>query len=158
MVYAMSGSLFVALALIGSSLSDTQPEVRLEKVSIHLFLEKSGEMSADVTSIPGFFTRNFAVFGEGMPDDERFHSFLIKVWFSADAETFRSGEQARLVIRRAETGRKVLESSIENVYVGPNRHTARPFLVSGHECEPLVVEVRSHDKLITNSLPFRCAE
>jgi hypothetical protein len=51
----------------------------LEGVSVHLFLEKSGSLSRDVTAVKDFQSWNFVPSGTGIPDDERFNDILVKV-------------------------------------------------------------------------------
>ena len=132
--------------------------MRLDKVSVHLFLENTGTFSDDITSIFGFSAWNFRPSGLGFSADDRFDSFLIKVWLSSEGETFQAGEQARVKVKSEKTGEIIFEAPIKGVYIGREGRTVKPLLVSGHVCEPLVVEVQGRPKTITKILPFKCGE
>ena len=146
------------LVLTSAALSAEESAVRLDKISIHLFLENSGTLSDDVTSIFGFSAWNFRPSGIGFSDNDRFHSFLIKVWLSSERETFQTSEQARVLVRSEKTGKVLFESTIKGVHIGKEGRTVKPLLVSGYVCEPLIVEVRGRPKSITKILPFKCGE
>ena len=146
------------LVLTAAALSAENSPVQLDKVSVHLFLENRDTFSDDITSLFAFSARNFRPFGMGFSDNDRFHSFLIKVWFSSDRETFQAGEQAHVVVRSEKTGKIVFNSAIKGVYIGTDGQTVKPLLVSGYVCEPLIVEVRGRPKSITKTLPFECGE
>jgi hypothetical protein len=146
------------LALTSASVWAEESSIRLEKISIHLFLENSGVLSDDITSISGFSAWNFRPSGLSFSDDDRFHSFLIKVWFFSEREHFQAGEQARVLLRSEKTGKVLFESTIKELYIGKDGRTVKPFLISGYVCEPLVVEVRGRPKTITKILPFKCSE
>jgi len=132
--------------------------VRLDKVSVHLLLENTGAISDDITSIFGFSAWNFRPSGLGFSSDDRFGSFLIKVWLSSEGETFQAGEQARVRVKSEKTGKMIFEAPIKGVYIGREGRTVKPFLVSGYVCESLVVEVQGRPKTITKILPFKCGE
>jgi hypothetical protein len=140
------------------SLSAEESPVRLEKVSVHLYLENTGTLSEDVTAVSGFYAQNFRPFGTGFSDNDRFSSFLIKVSLSSDVQTFQPGEQARVIVKSEKTGKMVFELPIKGVLIGGDRRTVKTVLVSGYGCEPLVVEVQGRPKSITKMLPFKCSE
>jgi hypothetical protein len=140
------------------SLSAEESPVRLEKVSVHLFLENTGGLSDDVTSVSGFYARDSRPFGSGFSENDRFSSFLIKVSLSSDVQTFQPGEQARVMVKSEKTGKMIFEFPIKGVLIGKDRRAVKTVLISGYACEPLVVEVQSRPKSITKILRFNCAE
>ena len=146
------------LVFTSAAFSAEKDSVRLDKVSIHLFLENSGVLSDDVTSVGDFSTWNSSPLGTLFSPDDRFNSFLIKVWLSSDRETFQAGEQGRVVVKSEKTGKVLFESGIKQVYIPKDGRTVVPVLYSGYHCDPLVVEVRSSAKTITKKLPFKCGE
>jgi len=77
------------LVLGSAAVSAENSPVQLDKISIHLCLENTGIFRDDITSIFGFATWNFRPFGIGFSDNDRFHSFLIKVWLSSEQRLFR---------------------------------------------------------------------
>jgi hypothetical protein len=162
-VFAQGIRVFISLWIAGLvfssvSLSAERNSVHLDRVSIHLFLENKGTFSEDVTSMYGFFARNAQPFGIGFADDDRFHSFLIKVWFSSERKTFQADEQARVAVKSEKTAKTLFSTTINGVYVGSEGRAIKSFLVSGQVCEPLVVKVRSRTRSISKTLPFNCGE
>jgi len=65
---------FILLALLIPFYS-LSVEVKLESVSVHLFLEKSGDLSQDILTTNEFMSHNFRPFGDGIPANEIFHDF-----------------------------------------------------------------------------------
>lgn len=120
------------LLLTSAALSAENSPLRLDKVSIHLFLENRDAFSDDITSVSGFSAWNFRPSGIGFSDDDRFHSFLIKVWFSSAQETFQAGEQARVLVKSEKTGKVLFNSTIKGVYIAKDGRTVKPLLVSGY--------------------------
>src|SRR5262245_30584800 len=133
----MTARCIIAALVALSAGRPAEPPIRVEKVSVHLFLENSGEFSDDITVMPEFFTWNFKPVGDSFTDQDRFHSFLIKVWLRADGEAFHSDEQARVRLRDEESGKNILEFPIKNVYVGKEGRTVVGVFVQNHECSPL---------------------
>src|SRR5262245_57533208 len=80
-------------------------DIRLEGVSVHLFLEKSGSLSRDVTAVKDFQSWNFVPSGTGIPDDERFNDILIKVELGSSREIFAKGRQGKISLSSAENGK-----------------------------------------------------
>jgi len=147
------------VAVLSTAVEATSPsEIELDSVSVHLFLEDSGELSRDVTSIPDFLAWNFHPIGEGIPDGERFHSFLVKVSFYSTYDAFEPGVVAQVKITNKETGKQILARTIRGVYVGQSQISHVAVFVDGHECEQLIVEVTSPKKTIKKTLRFSCGE
>jgi hypothetical protein len=146
------------VVLNSAALSAEESPVRLEKLSVHLFLENTGTLSDDVTSVSGFYAQNFRPFGIGFSDNDRFSSFLIQVSLSSDVQTFQPGEQARVMVKSEKTGKMVFEFPIKGVLIGKDRRAVKMVLISGYGCESLIVEVQGRPKSITKMLPFKCSE
>jgi hypothetical protein len=132
--------------------------VTLEAVTVHVFLETSGHLSADVTSMRFFETRNGMALGSDLPDEEMYDSFLVKLAFSAPRETFQPGSIATVRITAKKTGRIVLVRTIRDLYVGPAGRTHIPIFVAGRQCEPVAIEVRSAARTIRKEVEFTCGE
>ncbi|MSP40862.1 MAG: hypothetical protein EXR70_20435 [Deltaproteobacteria bacterium] len=132
--------------------------VRLDKVSIHLFLENSGTLSEDVTSASDFSTWNSTPLGTMFSPADRFNVFLIKVWLSSDREISQPGEVGKVFVKSEKTNKMYFEAPIKQIYIPKDGRTVVPFLYAGYRCEPLVVEVRSSPKSIVKTLPFKCGE
>jgi hypothetical protein len=153
------GALLLVALLTGAAGAASPYGVELDSVTVHLFLESSGELSRDVTSVPDFMAANFEPMGQGIPNGERFHSFLIKVTFRATGEVWEPGVVAEVRVINKRTGKRILSRTIRGVYVGRSQHLSHvPIFVEGHECEQLVIEVRSPEKTIKKELPFACFE
>lgn len=133
-------------------------KLSLHAVSIHLFLENSGQFSHDITQAPGVGAWNFRPISGDVDHDETFHSYLIKVTFRSGGEVFTEGEQATLVISEIESGKVLLTETIRNLYIGPSGQVTKPFLIHDLVCGPLRVDVSDHEKTITNQLQFVCGE
>ena len=148
----------VAFWLSGPAAHAQDDKLSLDSVSIHLFLENSGEFSADITRAPGAGAWNSRPISGNVDYDERFHSYLIKVTFRSDGEVYAEGEQATLIISEVESGKILFTESIRNVYIGPGGRMTKPFLIHDLLCGPLRVDVRDREKTITNQLEFACGE
>lgn len=131
-------------------------DVRLEGVSVHLFLEKSGSFSGDVTAAKDFQSWNFVPSGAGIPDDERFDDILIKVELGSSNEVFAKGRLGKISLSSAENGKLVETKPIGDLYL--NGKGYRAFYVSGVACKPLVLTATLGKKAIRKDLPFRCGE
>src|SRR5262245_4392351 len=103
----------LATALLPLALGVTAVDsaVRLENVPVLLFRENTVQLSDDVTSMQGFVAWNYKPSGGSFTDHDRFHSFLIKVSFLADGETFQTGEQARVRLKDVDTSKTVIDQS-----------------------------------------------
>jgi len=147
------------LSLLVSSVSPALAvsPVNLEGVTVHLFLEASGEFSRDVASIP-FEGRNSKPFGVGLPENETFDSLLIKVAFSAPGEHYEPGVVATIRILGKRTGKAFVNRTVRGLYVGPSGRTHVPVFVASRPCEPLTIEVRSGGQSIRKTLEFSCGE
>ena len=148
----------MAFWLSGPAAHAQDDTLSLDSVSIHLFLEKSGEFSPDITQAPGVGAWNFRPISGDVDYDERFHSYLIKVTFRSRGEVFAEDEQATLIISEVESGKILFTESIRNVDIGPSGQVTKPFLIHDLVCGPLRVDVRDQEKTITNQLEFACGE
>jgi hypothetical protein len=152
------GLLLLAAGLSGASFAAPKPKVELNSVTVHLFLESSGELSQDITSVPEFLAWNFMPMGKGVPDGEKFHAFLIRVGFYSTYEAFEPGVVAEVRVTNKETGKPILSRTIRGIYVGRSQTSHVPIFVDGHECEQILIEVISPAKTIKKELPFACGE
>lgn len=149
----ISGAL---LFMAAASARSAQP-IDLDGVSIHLFFQGAGALSEDVTTVKEFGAWNFHPFGEGIEDTETFHSFLIKVAFSAPSEIFEPGVVATVRVTN-DKKQVILKRDIRSLYIPATRKAHVAIWVEGHECEMLNIEVKSLSKVITKRLPFACGE
>ena len=131
---------------------------KIENVTVHLFLEKSGIFSQDITTTKEFMAHNFRPFGEGIPTEEIFHSYLVKILFTSSAEAFIEGNVARVQITNDKDKSIVIDQNISNLYIGPEKAIHKSILVTGNECEFQTVVVSTNEKTITKKLPFHCGE
>lgn len=150
-------AIMVVLFLAISSAAGASEQVKLDAVSVHLFYERSGQLSPDITNIREFGTHNFHPFGEGVPDEEIFHSFLIKLSFSAPKETFEPGLVATLRLTNDEK-KVILKREIRSLYIPESGRINKGLWVEGHECEMLTLEVTDNGQTVTKRLPFHCGE
>ncbi len=151
------------LALLLACFASTAPSaaavsVTLDAVTVHLFLETSGQLSADVTSMGFFETRNSKALGSDLPENEMYDSFLVKSAFSAGQETFQPGPIATLRITAKKTRKVIVARTIRDLYVGPSGKTYVPIFVAGRQCEPIAIEVKSGARAIRKELEFTCGE
>ncbi len=146
------------LILLMLPLASYASELGLEDVTVHLFLEKSGKFSQDITSTKEFMSHNFRPFGKGIPEDEIFHSYLVKILFSSNVELFKKGKVATVTIINNKDSSLVHEEDILNLYVGREKLIYKSILVSGHECESQTLVVTTNENSISKTLPFHCGE
>lgn len=137
-------------------LSD-ENRVFVDSISVHLFLEKSGKFSKDVL-LEGVSAWNGQPVTGSVNPEERFSSYLIKVKFRAEQETFAPGEQARISIVRNKDRKTLNTELIEDVYVGQQRNVTKAILIRDHICGPLTIEVKDHTRTLSKALPWACGE
>jgi hypothetical protein len=135
----------------------------LDAVSVHLFLQKSGALSTDVTAIEGFFARNFVPDGKDFAEGERFDDVLVRIRFTARKEIFAEGPQAEVVVTDSASKKVVSRKRIADLYVGGHGWTFVPVYLAGVACKPLTVTVTGvtvtgGGKRIVKTLPFSCGE
>jgi hypothetical protein len=145
------------LAIVTSSVQARAP-VTLSAVSAHLFLENTGELSADVWSMSEFYAVNGRPDVGDFPENSRFSSFVIKLRFQASGEAFEPKVVAEVRLTDKKTKKVIVNQSVRGVYIGPSGITFVPIYVEHHECDWLIVEVRSGGKVVTKELPFVCGE
>jgi hypothetical protein len=134
-------------------------QIELSSVSVHLFLDSTGEFTNDVTIMRGFGARNFRPFADGEDfGGSNFHALLVKITFKAPVETYEKTEIAQVTLSDADTKKPILRQAISNLYIGANGRTTVPIFVSGHECQTIKVVVKSGETSIQKVLPFSCGE
>ena len=155
----MLKQLTLALFILCASPAQAQnAQLSIADVTVHLFFEISGTFSADITRIKNFSSWNFVPMGRGLPDNDRFNAFLIKVKLGSKSEVFAEGRQATVRVLRSENAEVLVEQQLENIYVGPSGAATKPILVTGHVCEPLDVVVAGGGKTVKKHLAFNCGE
>jgi hypothetical protein len=132
-------------------------EVTLADVSVHLFLQKSGTLSADVTKVEGFAAWNVYAEAAGF-EGGKFNGFLIGVRFTARGEAFAKGRQATIVLRDRQSGKTLETRTISDVYVGPEGEVHWPLFVMGRDCVPLEIVATGGKTRIVKQLNFKCGE
>jgi len=155
MLKHLSLALFILLAAPAKA-ENTQ--LSIADVTVHLFFEISGEFSTDITRIKNFSSWNFVPMGQGMPDNDRFNAFLIKVKLGSKNEVFAEGRQATVRVLRSENAEVLVEQNLQDIYVGPSGSATKPVLVTGHVCEPLDIVVAGGGKTVKKHLAFNCGE
>ena len=156
------GSLATALAAIfmlsGAPSARAQDRPALDAVTLHLFLEKSGQLSPDVAAIADFKSWNSSPSGAGLPDGDLFEAILIEVHFTSKNEIFAKGRQATVTVKHRRTGKVLMRRSIRDVYIDRDGKVTKPVFLDGHSCTPLIVTVASGKEKITKTLDLECGE
>lgn len=152
-------SAWLLVTALGATHASAGPAegIRLENISVHLFLEKSGSFSRDVTTMKDFRSWNFVPFGAGIPEGERFDDILVKIALGSPKEVFAKGRQGELSLVSAENGKPVETKAIDDVYLNDGK-SYRAFYISGVACKPLVLTATVGGKTVRKDLPFRCGE
>lgn len=150
--------LLSTLALASTSPAPAADKAQLDTVSVHLFLAKSGTLSADITQIRDFHAWNFVPSGAGIPDGEQFDAVFVKVRLRAAKEIFAKGEQARLVVTASEDKKVIRRDRIADVYIGPERVLHYGFYITNVGCKPLQIVVTAGSKMIKKTASFNCGE
>ncbi len=149
----------VAIILLTlTSSAQAQNKAVLDSVSVHLFLDKSGTLSPDITAIPNFKTWNFATIAEGIPEDEHFRAILIKLRIAAPGEHFAKGKVAELTLTNRSTKKVVKRAQVTGLYIGPEGAVFVPVLVDDAACGPFDLVVTGGAKRIAKSLEINCGE
>lgn len=146
------------IVLMLTASAQAQNKAILDSVSVHLFLEKSGTLSPDVTAIPNFKTWNFATIAEGIPEDEHFRAILIKLRITAPGEHFAKGKVAELTLTNRSTKKVVKRARLADIYIGPEGAVFVPVLVEDAACGPFNLVVTGGAKRIVKSLEINCGE
>ena len=146
------------ILLMLTSGAQAQNKAVLDSVSVHLFLEKSGTLSPDVTAIPNFKTWNFATIADGIPEDEHFRAILIKLRITAPGEHFARGKVAELTLTNRSTKKVVKRARVADVYIGAEGAVFVPVLVEDAACGPFNLVVTGGARRIAKSLEINCGE
>jgi hypothetical protein len=147
----------LGLFMLASS-ARSADRAQLDAVSVHLFLEKLGTFSSDITSIPNFYSWNMVPSGGGIPKDEKFGSVLNKLRFNSPAEVFAKGMQARIVVMSSKDKKIIKTETFKDLYIGPGRIGYRALFVQNVSCTLLDILVTSPGKRIRKVVNFNCGE
>lgn len=147
-----------AILLMLTSSAQAQNKAALDSVSVHLFLDKSGTFSPDITAIPGFHSWNFSTVAEGIPADEHFRAILIKLRITAPGEHFAKGKVAELTLTNRTTKKIIKRARVADVYIGPEGAVFVPVLVEDAACGPFTLVVTGGTRRIAKSLSMDCGE
>lgn len=142
----------------GKAQGKEQKRAQLDSVTIHLFLATSGTWSPDIETIEGFGAHNFALQGQGIAGNERFHSALIKVRFTSDREIYADGTQAQVVVTDRWRKRVVRRERIVGVYIGSAGYTHVPIFLADAACGPFEVVVTGGGRKIVKQIETHCGE
>ena len=133
--------------------------VSIEDFGVHLFLEKSGRLSKDVTKMEDFWSWNFRPVTEQISNAETFHDFLVKVTLKSDeGDIFKEGEVVTLVIKRRDDNKTLITRTLKDIYIGSDKTLYKGIWIADHECEALIISATVADKTITKELKFGCGE
>ena len=135
-----------------------QNKAALNSVSVHLFLDKSGALSKDITAIPNFHSWNFSSIPEGIPEDEHFRAILIKLRITAPGEHFAKGVVADVTLTNLNTKKVVKRARVADTYIGTEGAVFVPVLVDDAACGPFDLVVTGKGKRIAKKLEIHCGE
>ena len=127
------------LFIVSFTPAHAQDRARLNSISVHVFLTKSGTLSDDLEKIGGFGARNFSIQGKGIADNERFYSALIKVKLTAPKEIFAKGSQAEIVVTDRRTKKVVKRERLADIYIGSHGWTVMPVWLPDAACGPFEI-------------------
>ena len=150
--------LFVLAAAPAHAQGKGQDRARLNSISVHLFLATSGMLSEDVETIAGFGARNFSLQGNGIKDNERFYSALIKVKLTAPKEIFAKGPQAEIVVTDRRTRKVVKRERLADIYIGSHGWTVMPVWLPDAACGPFEIVATGGGRKLTRALEVTCGE
>jgi hypothetical protein len=156
--FCASTIVFLLGLFILASAARATDRAQLDGVSVHLFLEKSGAFSSDIASIQNFYSWNMVPSGDGIPEDEKFGSILIKLRFNSPAEVFAKGMQARVVVMSSKDKKIIKTETFKDLYIGPGRVGYRALFVQNVSCTLLDILVTSPGKRIRKVVNFNCGE
>lgn len=130
----------------------------LDSVSVHLFLDKSGTLSKDITAIPNFHSWNFSSISEGIPENEHFRAILIKLRITAPGEHFAKGAVADVTLTNLHTKKVIKRARVADVYIGTEGAMFFPVFVDDAACGPFDLVVIAKGKRIAKKLEIHCGE
>lgn len=132
--------------------------ITVSNFSVQLLLTPSGEFTPDVTEIKDFESWNFSPIMTGIPDGQRFYSYLIKVRLSTNTEAYVKGKLGSIEVKSKERGRILAKQDIANVYFPFRGEAVVGFFVQGNVCEPVAITARTKTSHITKEVLFECGE
>ncbi len=135
-----------------------QDRARLNSISVHVFLTKSGTLSDDLEKVQDFGARNFSIQGKGIADNERFYSALIKVKLTASKEIFAKGPQAEIVVTDRRTKKVVKRERLADIYIGSHGWTVMPVWLPDAACGPFEIVATGGGRKLTRALEVTCGE
>ena len=157
MKQALAAISAVFLALPVSAGGASKP-VSVSSVSVHLLFTPSGELSEDITALPGFGSWNFRSVNRVEPVDEPFHSFLIKVRLQSTGSVYRKGRVATVTVRSLQRKKLLYSASLDNVHIPEEGEAVMAKLVEGHVCEPIEILVQAGKSKVRKTIEFNCGE
>ncbi len=146
------------LFIVSFTPAHAQDRARLNSISVHVFLTKSGTLSDDLEKIGGFGARNFSIQGKGIADNERFYSALIKVKLTAPKEIFAKGSQAEIVVTDRRTKKVVKRERLADIYIGSHGWTVMPVWLPDAACGPFEIVATGGGRKLTRALEVTCGE
>ncbi len=146
------------LFVLAAGPAQAQGRARLDSITVHAFLTKSGTLSEDLETIEGFGARNFSIQGKGIADGERFYAILIKVKLTAPKEIFAKGPQAEIVVTDRRTKKVIKRERIADLYIGDHGWTIQPVFVPDAACGPFEIVVTGGGRKLTRAVETTCGE
>ncbi len=138
--------------------AQAQGRARLDSITVHAFLTKSGTLSEDLAKIEGFGARNFSIQGKGIAEGERFYAILIKVKLTAPKEIFAKGTQAEIVVTDRRTKKVVRREKIADLYIGDHGWTIQPVFLPDAACGPFEIVASGGGRKLTRAIEATCGE
>jgi hypothetical protein len=146
------------LFVLAAAPAHAQGRARLDSITVHAFLTRSGTLSDDLDKIEGFGARNFSIQGKGIADGERFYAVLIKVRLTAPKETFAKGPQAEIVVTDRRTKKVIRRERLADIYIGDHGWTIQPVFLPDAACGPFDIVVSGGGRKLTRAIEATCGE
>jgi hypothetical protein len=146
------------LFVLSCTPTHAQDRARLDSISVHVFLTKSGTLSDDLEKIEGFGARNFSIQGKGIADGERFYAALIKVKLTAPKEIFAKGTQAEVVVTDRRSKKAIKRERLADIYIGSHGWTIQPVFLPDAACGPFEVVATGGGRRIVKAIEATCGE
>lgn len=151
-------ALAISFSIAGAAAAQAQGRARLDSITVHAFLTKSGTLSDDLAKIEDFGARNFSIQGKGIAEGERFYAVLIKVKLTAPKEIFAKGTQAEIVVTDRRTRKVVRREKIADLYVGDHGWTIQPVFLPDAACGPFEIVASGGGRRLTRTVEATCGE
>jgi hypothetical protein len=133
--------------------------VRATDFSVHLFFERTAELSQNIFTLEEFGVWNFSAQWKGNAGG-KFSGFFVRVKLESryGREVFAQGRLAQLVLRDRKTKKMLQTWNISDVYVGDNGVSYRAQFFTNLDCQLMEATLISGGSQITRDLPFACGE